>query len=267
MSYFVRLTQRCLAVGLPYERDKSMLFSKYVVIPIVLVAIVAVAARTSHDAASGSDGLAPVTATQAAESRPQSGPTSKPWDAILGMSQLIERSPMWSADGPKTEADWGSIVRAALELQESDPRDVDAALILYMVRQCGTGEPQLMSDKLRKVSRSMLVLRVMFDIPNTAPPAEAFEDYLKEPFERGTVCGSIPIVGCGGKAAPAPAYSLPVDWNGGNPRITACPEYATHGSMTLYDPHFEYRYFRAHFPYRPGLAQWLSDRKISRIVD
>jgi hypothetical protein len=152
-----------------------------------------------------------------------------------------------------TESEWKSVVRVALALQRTDPEIVERALIVYMIietfyRQSGS--------RIGAWTKPMLILRVMFDIPDDPV---IFDPVMPE--LRVAPCGGFSYILTTGEIEKGPSLALPVLWTDSGPSLRALRPQIGGGTRT-YQPQVEYRYFLTHFRYREDL-QSLVDTKVT----
>ena len=172
-------------------------------------------------------------------------PPPKVWELYDQLVWAIQRCPEWTADSPRTAEEWRSLLETAALLQSQDPRDVEIALITYMVidqhKHPETKSPQAWS-------KPMLLLRLMFEIPADRKGAA--------PSERLRACGGIRWRAAGDEKV-FPAVSLPIEWNDEGPRLVVDPVYETLGGdlSGAYQPQVEHHEMAKRFKPR-DLSRW-----------
>jgi hypothetical protein len=181
------------------------------------------------------------------------------WERYSKLASIIESSVPWTSIGPTSKRQWEAVLRAALALQKAAPEDVEVALLVYMCKAAdGRSDPIARADSW---SRPMLMLRVMFDIPESGPGS------LPVPRNAVGICGGLPYER---PTEPLqPSLSWPIRWTPSGPELVVFRSDKSRGKRghpTSYQPHLEYRYFRSHFPPREGL-QTLIDIEIQTWAD
>lgn len=167
------------------------------------------------------------------------------------LSRVFEYVPDWPSDRQFTDEEWQRVIASAVVLQKEKPHNVEMAILAHRLRRRSGMEAEL--EDTNYGDEVMLVLRMMFDIPNDASGDN-------RPFGR--------IVPCGGYSfrpafadAPDEPIGAPVGWQDGQPVLTAFyykrPRIIISGPP--YYPLKEFRYFRKHFPARKGLIELLDN--------
>lgn len=173
-----------------------------------------------------------------------------PWQAYDDLAAIIGSSSALPADRQLTENEWKRMVRVAVALQNADPEVVERTLIVYMIVQ---RRMNAFGTTLAVRSKPMLLLRIMFDIPEDEP----WEFPLGA--SRINPCGGLPYRLVDDGAQAEISLSLPIKWDEEGPSLTALLRTDVPSRKSIYQPHDEYRYFLAHYPYRRGLEQWLGE--------
>jgi hypothetical protein len=129
----------------------------------------------------------------------------------------------WPAQGDLSPDHWSRYVAAARAVQESDPNEVERALLEFLDRDDADNETRL-----------FLLSRVVFELPDRAAAAErrTWKGWINwpEPDADGMV-----------------DLSWPVGWDAGRPRLEA-PFAGAEGHR--YAAVEEYRDLRSRFPFR-----------------
>ena len=178
------------------------------------------------------------------------------WEQSYDLAERIQGLSSWTSDGRPRDGDWNAILSLAWTLQGLHDADVQAVLVVFMInsQRDNPGDWQAWS-------KPMLLLRVMFDIPDEPQPAQQVSDVLYRD-SGATICAGIPYRGCGATdRTPLATFSLPLTWNGNGPSLAACPYPAFSWTGPSYQPQQEFAYFRKHFKYRPGLKELLDKRQ------
>lgn len=144
------------------------------------------------------------------------------------LAALLESLPPW-ADRDFSEAEWRRYSAAAEVFMRATPATVETALSAFMQRTPPEGYPGYEHE-----SKPFLLMRVLFELPESAPAAErrSFKGWTNwpEPDSQGRV-----------------SLSWPVSWPLGRPQLVAT--YA--GSLGVpYDAVEEYRWFGERYPFR-----------------
>jgi hypothetical protein len=145
------------------------------------------------------------------------------------LSQAFSGLRPWSKRADFTAADWRAYVRVARLAQNTDPQVLDDALDLFI--RTAVQEPFTGSTS---ESKPFLLLRVMFDLPESAP-AESRRIYKgwinwPPPDREGRV-----------------SLAWPIAWRSGQPELMASYE-GSEGQP--YRAAAEYRHFRTAYRYR-----------------
>lgn len=144
--------------------------------------------------------------------------------------RLVEALPPWKSVG---EEDWDLYIDTAMVLQWADPSLVRIALNEYVLHFSTSWDPEV--SAVDEHSKAFLLLRVMFDLPQT--PDES------EPYGVGAWWvrmrpGAPDISG---------TESFPILWTQDGPMLTA--GFAGYSGAS-YDAGREFAYFCNHFKYR-----------------
>lgn len=182
----------------------------------------------------------------------QPAPPSSPmltWQDYGRIASLIEDLPPWTDNGPHTATEWNDVTCLAIAMQTLDPADIERALLVYM-SSLDLENVTILPDPDPR-TKPLLLLRVMFDLPE------------REPFDQGAAL-AWHVQLAGGYAYRtidtqiSKSYAFPVSWTSTGPSLVAfrmnLAGYS--GPGVLYQPHNEFRFFRTNFRYRQGLAKF-----------
>jgi len=169
------------------------------------------------------------------------------------LADELSRLPAWTETSPKTVEDWSALAVFARTLQQLPPSDVRAVLFAYMVKYKANDYAKAVDV----ATRPMLVLRLMFDIPQDAPMALAFAE--GEPLaDLMRAAGRIP-----NEDGTDDTISAPLTWRDGRPRVMGVPR-ASIPPQTInarpveYQPQKEYEFFRAKYAKRTNLENLIA---------
>lgn len=183
------------------------------------------------------------------------------WEFLEHIAITIEGVPAWSKNGPSTFNDWRLLFEAAIRLQELHPDDVYAIFVMVATRQFNATDREQRLGRALGSSRAMLILRIMFDVPDD-PVQVVFsgEELLKKLEDPSylTVCGNWLYEAFDKDAVLKPNLLLPFEWVDGDPKLVAYPVSSV-GSGPSYQPHLEYINFRGRFKLRTDLREWLRE--------
>jgi len=142
---------------------------------------------------------------------------------------LFESLRPWSQPGSFSAGDWKNYIKVAGIVQETDPSTVEAALDRFI--RAATREP---FDGPTSESKPFLLMRVVFDLPESAPEQSrlSFKGWTNWP--RADARGNVSL-------------AWPISFRDGKPALVA-PCVGSEGKP--YEAAAEYRYLRDHFPYR-----------------
>jgi hypothetical protein len=136
------------------------------------------------------------------------------------------------------EEDWARLIEAARVLQTAKPTLLEIALDQYVVHYDTAFEEGV--DKVAEWSKPLLLLRVMFDVPET----EDLSAYAPRSCMSFGGFGAMPY----DQSGPTPCtLAEPLSWTPNGPVLTG--QLATYNGVP-YAAAEEYRFFREHFPFR-----------------
>ena len=170
------------------------------------------------------------------------------WNDHREMAWLVQMTSGWPTDRMLTDKEWDRSIRIAGVLQQVAPKDLEAVLILYL---CNTplGSLDYFEYEAEFRSRPFMLLRVMFDLPDSA---EALRDARRE---TGLPSWIPPFTSVNPRERENWSLSAPIRWSDSGPTLWAWRSIKHEpgsGDINLrhYQPHLEYRYFQSHFPFR-----------------
>lgn len=183
------------------------------------------------------------------------------WADYGEIASLIDNLPRWSQESPTTPEEWRQYVRLALALRDMEPEDVERVLIVFMNRH--PLAPRTSPAAVWAWTKPFLLLRVMFDLPQT-PVSDADRGTWMRDNHIAVLPGPIAYKSIEGQSWQPPfSLSLPVAWVADGPSLTCHPiERMVPGTGNIrdtYQPHLEYRYFRANYQYRDSLEAFLGE--------
>lgn len=191
----------------------------------------------------------------------------------------IDSAPEWPSERQLTREEWRFLIALAVMFQKSNPHAVETAIICYMItidsyvpkeRHGKHWRERPSAIAKRKSTRErfpgyhgtnlMLVLRLMFEIPEDDVPVNKFgEDGFD--YYQAYACGGMPSHATVKGGSTAKNRAAPIHWSNEGPTLTAFYGFGAGGGglgAGSYDPHWEYRYFLKHYPYRKGLERFLA---------
>ncbi len=170
------------------------------------------------------------------------------WGSCAAVARVIKTAAAWPEGRLMTEDEWQSVMRVALALQRTDPELVERALIVYMVIE--THYPDG-GGRLEAWLKPMLILRVMFDIPE-----DPWKFDVNKLGLEALPCGGFPYRMREQDAGSPPTVGLPIAWSENGPRLRALrPRIG--GGTRMYQPQREYRSLLSRYPYREGLQEYV----------
>lgn len=137
----------------------------------------------------------------------------------------------WPADGDLSPQEWDRYCAVAAAVQGAEPDDVERALADFLDRRKGF-------EGAADETRLFLLMRVVFDLPETAPAEQrrSFKGWVNwpPPAPDGTV-----------------SLAWPLTWAGGRPALVDPYEGSEGGRYAAVEEH---RHLRDRFPFRalPG---------------
>lgn len=154
----------------------------------------------------------------------------------LEVNRLIYSLPGWER-ASFTDEQWQSYIHAAELLQRAKPTTVERALKDYVIHFMTAFEEGV--DGIYELSKPFILLRVMFDLPQTPETSRMHEN------SPGTGFATRPINVESENLADTTSY--PLRWKEDGPELLAEPAGYNGGP---YPAAGEYRYFLKHFRYR-----------------
>jgi hypothetical protein len=143
------------------------------------------------------------------------------------LKAMLDSLRPWTRRSDFTEADWQDYIRVGRAVQQADPQVVEEALVL-------TRTDQETSLDYTTQSRPFLLMRVVFDLPESAPPEERaiYKGWTNwpKPDAQGKV-----------------SLSWPISWRSGKPELLASYE-GSEGKPYGAVP--EYRHLRSKYSLR-----------------
>jgi hypothetical protein len=135
----------------------------------------------------------------------------------------------WSHRSGLTARDWDNYEKVARAVQQTDPRVVEGALQSFMESE-GDSPVTDYTDE----SKLFLLMRVLFDLPESAPVEERHQ-------RKGWI--NWPLPDANGKVS----LAWPISWAHGKPELVASYE-GSEGPP--YPAVADYRYLKSHYPFR-----------------
>jgi len=179
---------------------------------------------------------------------------------VTNIVAMIHDSTGWHADLIGDRRSWDSILRAAARLQRENPNLVEAALASYMCSYGASSKYENIEEMFLAWSKPMLILRCMFEIP-----AQSATDVMRDRFGanhkatkdgKATVAAGIGLTFLPGEDEMR-SYAIPLAWDEAGPRLVATMRSSGAGSIAVYQPQLEYRFFAQQFKFRDGLEHWI----------
>jgi hypothetical protein len=170
--------------------------------------------------------------------------------ALMRYVSEVESLPAWPDDRQFRRDEWEQYSNLAREFQELPPYSVEQVFLAYTVLwTCEPGSDAASQEFNRSgvaLSKAMILLRVMFDLPS--PGWEATLDFGERLDFAPRANGGLPFNALPEEVNRAGSVSSPVAWRDGRPRLVALSRGAA--GRPTYEANTEFRYFYAHFPYR-----------------
>lgn len=172
------------------------------------------------------------------------------WQGVRNLVGIISSATPWTGSGPDSAQQWRPTIHAALALQQAGPAEVERALLAYMVYVDKSQGAELFGAAW---SKPLLILRVMFELPEEEMSAEAEIDLWLNGVAPN---GGFPFIGSTPGFPTHISLGSPVAWGPEGPELTARPDRKTILFVgSGYQPQREYRYFIKRFPFRKGLEE------------
>jgi hypothetical protein len=165
---------------------------------------------------------------------------AQPAYVTWNLKRLVRNIEPWTASTNYTAAGWNHLVKTARVFQQSTPRLAEEALDAHF-KDAARNPVQLSAEQ----AKVFLLLRMMFDLPEDAPPEQrfSFADWTRARTDvnpDGTV-----------------NLAWPLRTTGGAPRLVAGCE----GTAGNYSAKEEFAFLRYRFPNRDlGAIQWENQR-------
>jgi hypothetical protein len=175
------------------------------------------------------------------------------WQQYWVLARIMHTAASWPGDRDLTKMEWQSVLRVALALQRTDPSIIEKALLVYVVTETWC-PPRPTEDVVESWTKPILLLRVMFDIPEDAWRADdVVPDLYLAP------CGGLPYEPADKVASLTPHLSLPVKWSEQGPVLLARRRHVEAIFGHGYQAHLEFRAMLSRFPYRQGLERYVNE--------